>query len=193
MPESVGLQLLPETRKRIDVYIPGQNRAVVLSVSVLVLVLVVGGVLFFLNRSVTADMESINSQLTALEKSRDTNQEKKLLQIKEQLATANTLLNTHIIWSNAFSRVQGHILPTVQFEQFSANMGKGEYVFQATADGFTSIAKQIAAFSTDDALLDVAVGQMQSSTTGRVSFSMILKLDTDKLIKAGTITPSMSK
>ena len=50
MPGSNGLQLLPETRRRIDINVPGENKLIYTGITVLVLILaLVGGLYLYKN------------------------------------------------------------------------------------------------------------------------------------------------
>lgn len=185
-----GLQLLPETRKKIEIRMPGQNKPLLWALLLLFLVFVAYGVLFFYNQSNMSNIDAIDQQISSIEKSRDRKQEAKLLDFNNQLAVVNPLLANHLIWSDAFVRIQGLVLPQVQFVNLNADYVSHKLVFKALAANYTVVARQIASFYGDAALTDVSLNKISSLPTGRVEMTMQITFDANKfLIK----TPTSSK
>ncbi len=182
MPDIGGLQLLPETRKKIALSVPGENRYITLGVVFVALVLAIYFGLTSYTNSIRVSIASIDDQLANIEKSRDKKSESHLLDLNKQLGVVAPLLGTHLIWSAAFTRVQNLLLPQVQFDFFNADAITNKYVFKATAPSYTSVAKQIAAFYSDDAITDVLLSKVASQPTGKVEFTIQFYFDQNKFL-----------
>lgn len=183
MANAGGLQLLPQTRKKLELKIPGENKFLVLS---LLFVLVIGGIYFALYSyrvSIFNQAIAVDDQVASLEKQRNKDTEKQLLSLNQQLSVVKPLISGHIMWSQALQRIQAMIAPTVQFSSLTTDLLKKSIVFKATADNYTTVAHQIAAFYRDPAISDVNLNKITNLTTGRVEFDMELSIDTDKFLK----------
>lgn len=178
-----GLQLLPETRRKIDIYIPGQNRLLIIAGLFVALVVAVWGGLYFYNDSLSKKIQRADSDLQAIDKARNPKDEEKLLKLKDAIAAAKPVLANHVIWSEAFARIQKEILPQVQFDSLGVKLDKGEYTFKAFAASFITVAKQIAAFNADDAITDSEIGKISAGSDGKVEFTAKLNLDLNKINK----------
>jgi hypothetical protein len=182
MPDAGGLQLLPETRKKIEVRVPGQNRPVILS---LIFALLVAGLyigLMFYNNSILSSITQTDGKLAALENSRDKKLEQKLLDLKGQLAVVGPLISSHSFWSQGFIKIQNLVQPQVQFKSINADAATAKIIFQATAANYTTVAKQIAAFYADDSIADIVLSKASSLPTGRVDFTMQLIFNPEKFL-----------
>lgn len=183
MADQNGLQLLPETRRKIEVRIPGENRLVYTGTTILVLmVLVVGGLYFYKNRLETTVTE-LDAQILNLEKDRDKKVEANLLTLSKQLSLISTLLDSHIIWSRAFGKVEGLLQPQVQFLSFAAAVSDNRFEFKALASNYTVLARQMAAFVSDDSIKDMSLADVHVLTTGKLEFSIRLEFDKTKFVK----------
>ncbi len=182
MPDAGGLQLLPETRKKIEVRVPGQNRSMVLSLIFAFVILGLYFGLMFYNNSILSSITQVDEQLAALEKSRDKKLEQKLLDLQGQLSVVNPLIGSHVFWSQGLSKIQGLVQPQVQFKSINADSSATKIIFQATAASYTVIAKQIAAFYADDSITDIVLNKAASLPTGAVDFTMQLMFDPAKFL-----------
>jgi len=177
-----GLQLLPETRKKIEVYVPGQNRLLKIGFLVVIIVAILYGGLFYYRSRIQGQVSDLDNQLTALENSRDKTAEKDLLAYRQYLGLAKPLLQSHIAWSVGMDRFQKLIQPQIQFESLAVNSSKGEYSFQAKAANYMTIARQIAAFYSDPNIQDVALGRVTGLSDGKASFSIKVIFDMQKIL-----------
>lgn len=178
-----GIQLLPDTKRKIEYNAPGRNRLLILSFLFAgLLALVYGGLLFY-KGYIKDDLDGINDQLVTLERSRDKNYEDRLINLKKNLAVVMPLLKNHIFWSSGLVKIQNLIVPQVQFDSLSVSLEKKEYSFKAFASSYADVAKQIAAFNADSNVTDLTIGRITSNSNGRVDFSIVLKLNTDTLLK----------
>jgi hypothetical protein len=171
MADKGGLQLLPDTRKRIDVKVPGQNRLIVVGVFLLIVVVVASGVLWIYKDSLTNQIADADASLAALEKQRDKKAEEKLLTLSKEIGITNQILKSHVYWSTGFSKIEAALQNNVQFESFSGSVGDQAIHFRALADNYTTIARQIAALVTDDSITDVNLDGVNSLTNGKLDFS----------------------
>ena len=183
MPNQNGLQLLPETRRKIEVRVPGENRLIYAGTAILVLTLILTGGLYFYKSSLEDSKTGLDAQIINLEKDRDKKVEANLLTLSKQLSLISTLLDSHIVWSKALSKVEGLLQPQVQFLSFSAAVSDNRFEFKALATNYTVVARQIAAFVSDDSIKDVALNNVHVLTTGKLEFSIKLEFDKTKFLK----------
>ena len=183
MPNQNGLQLLPETRRKIEVKVPGENRLINMGIAVLVLMLVLVGGLYFYKITLEDRKTGLDTQIVNLEKERDKKVEANLLTLSKQLSLISTLLDSHIVWSKALSKVEGLLQPQVQFLSFSAAVSDNRFEFKALATNYTVVARQIAAFVSDDSIKDVALTNVHVLTTGKLEFSIKIEFDKTKFLK----------
>lgn len=177
-----GLQLLPETRRRIEVKLPGQNKFLVLGVVCLALVAGLYFGLLTYKKSLLSSLFSIDGKLADLEKSRNLKMETQLLDLNKQLAVINPLISSHLFWSDAFIKIQSLTQPQVQFKSVNADALGKKISIAALAANYTTIARQIASFYTLDSITDVILSKVQSQSTGQLEFTIQLFFDPDKLL-----------
>ncbi len=183
MLDNGGIRLLPQTRKKIDVKTPGQNKLLVFSFLFVMLIFAFYGGLFLYKKSLFSNLNSIEENIVTLEKSRNKSEEQKILDFKEKLKIVTPLINNHIYWSNGFGKFQSLVSPRVQLESINVSVIKAEFNFKAITDSYTTLAKQIAAFYGDDTITDVILGKVASLSTGKLEFSMQINFDVNKLLK----------
>ena len=184
MADKGGLQLLPETRKKIEIKVPGENRLINMGITLLVLVLVLYGGLFMYRSSLQSGISDADNQLAALEKQRNKTAEQALLTVSKQIAVTSQVLKNHVYWSTGLSKIEAASLGNVQFKSFSAVLSDGSFHIDALTDNYSTIAKQIAAFVADDAVKDIALDRVQSLTSGKLEFNVKITFDQSKFIKS---------
>ncbi len=86
MPDQNGLQLLPETRRRIEINVPGENRIIYTGITVLILTLVLSGGLYFYKNTLEDTKTGLDVKIANLEKDRDKKVEQNLLTLSKQLS-----------------------------------------------------------------------------------------------------------
>ena len=182
MPDIGGLQLLPETRRKIEVSLPGQNRPLIFSVIALALVIGFYFGLLGYKQSLFSAITSIDNQLADLEKSRDKQLETRLLDLNKQLVVINPLMNSHFFWSSAFIKIQSLVQPQVQFKSVNADTPSKKITINGFAAGYTTVARQIASFYTTDSITDLILNKVQSRPSGQLEFTMQLFFDPDKML-----------
>src|SRR6185369_10264509 len=157
MADKGGLQLLPETRKKIDVKIPGENRYITIGVVLIAIVIVVSGVLWWYANRLSSQVAYADNQLVELEKQRDKKSEQSLLTLSKQVAITNQILQQHSYWSTGFSKVEMALQNNIQFKSFSSTLAEESMNIHALADNYATIARQLAAFVSDDAVTDISL------------------------------------
>ena len=177
MADQNGLQLLPETRKRINVRIPGENKVIYIGVAILVsaAALVIG--LNFYSSSLKAEIVQINFDIVTLDQQRDQKAEQNILTLSKQLALMSNLLDNHNIWSNALDKIGKMVAGQIQFESFSGGSLDGKIDFRALAANYTTIAKQIASFNSDNLITNIGLSNVTRLTNGRLEFNMHQEFD----------------
>ncbi len=185
MPNQGGLQLLPETRKKISVSVPGENRPVYIGlVFLMISIIVVGGLYLYRSRLInqynqTKDrVEELSRQLNSKE-----NQEfvAQIEKTSQQLDLASGLLDSHVLWSKGLDRLEELLVPSVQLDNLSLNRDKKEVSFKAFAPSYTIIAKQVSSFVNSEYFTDLSIGEIKSGPDGRFEFGMIINFD-DKFV-----------
>ncbi len=183
MPDQNGLQLLPESRKKIEIKVSGENRLVYTGITVLVLMLVLTGGLYFYKGTLEDKKTGLDAGIVNLEKERDKKVESNLLILNKQLSLISKLLDSHVLWSKALSKVEGLLQPQVQFISFSAVVNDNRFEFKAKALNYTVVARQIAAFVSDDSIKDINLNNVHVLTDGKLEFSVRLDFDKNKFLK----------
>jgi Tfp pilus assembly protein PilN len=185
MADAGGLQLLPETRKKIEISVPGQNRSLVFAFVFLLLIVALYFGLMAYKQGVLTSIAGVDSQLQDLEKSRDKAKESQLIDLSQQLAVINPLINGHLIWSAAMAKLQNLILPQVQIVTFNADSLGRKVSIKGLAANYTTVAKQIAAFYALDSVTDIILNKVSSQPTGLVEFTMQLTIDNSRFLVPG--------
>ena len=183
MSDQNGLQLLPETRKKIEIRVPGENRLVYTGITVLILVFVLVGGLYFYKKSLENQKTELDAEIVRLDKDRNKDIETNLLTLNKQLSLLSTLLDSHILWSKALNKIENLLQPQVQFLSFSAAVIDNRFEFKALAANYTVVARQIASFVSDDSIKDIALTDVHVLTSGQLEFGIKLEFDKTKFLK----------
>lgn len=183
MADAGGLQLLPETRKRIQYSTPGQNRLLYISLAFIVLLGLIYGGLYYYKSTVRSKLDDIENKLVKNEEARSKADEEKILELKKTLAVVEPLYNSKISFTQVFNRVQSLVVPQVQFDSLIVNFDKKEYGFKAYGASFAIVAKQVSAFYSDASITDISLGKVISGSDGKIEFYINLKFDPTKIKK----------
>ena|SRR3989338_11460078 len=176
------IQLLPETRTRLDLGTNGGKKffisgAAILAVSVALVLL-----LSWYKGSLEQRISQIDSDLTALESKRDKKFENNLLVLDRQISLVASLLDKHVYWSTALDKVERLLQTQVQITRVEL---KEHSIIEVdgVAANYSTVAKQIAAFLTDSAVDDVGLRGVRATNTGVVEFTMQIKIKPESLLK----------
>ena len=183
MADQGGIQLLPESRRKITIKTPGENRWMYAGVAALVLVSSIAAGLAYYRSGLEDDLAVFDADLINPEKQRDKKVESNLLTLNKQLTMTSTLLNNHIFWSKALAKIGALTQPQVQFSTFNAMAEEGRFEIKAFTLNYTTLAKQIAAYVSDDSVKDIDLSNVHVLTNGRLEFTVQLTFDKNKFIK----------
>lgn len=183
MADRGGIQLLSETRKRIEIRTPGENRLRTWGILLLVLVLCVFFVCKWYSRSLNTQIATLDGQLTDLEQKRDKEAEKTLLTFNKQADLMAELLKNHIFWSRAFSKLERMLQNSIRLKTFSGSAAKQSFQFTAQAPLYSAIARQIASFMADGGVQDVIIGGIKSSNLGVLDFMAEIQFKKEDFLK----------
>ena len=183
MPDRGGIQLLPESRRKIEVRVPGENRWIYAGVVALVVVFSVSAGMAYYRGGLEDRLAGLDGDIANLEKQRDQRVEENLLILDRQLSLTTNLLNNHIFWSKALAKIESLTQPQVQFSSFNAKEAGGLFQMTANTLNYTSLAKQIASYVSDDSIKDIDLTNVQVLTNGRLEFTIGLTFDKNKFIK----------
>lgn len=178
-----GLQLLPESRKKIEIKVPGENRIIYIGTVVLILTLVLVGGLYLYKNSLEGKKNRLDAEIVNLEKKRDKKVESNLLILNKQLSLISKLLDSHVLWSKALAKIESLLEPQVQLLSFAATVSDNRFEFNAKALNYTVVAKQIAAFVSDDSIKDINLTNVHVLTDGKLEFGVKLDFDKNKFLK----------
>ena len=182
MANTGGLQLLPETRKKIEVKIPGENKMITTgSVLFAVIIILVGGLYFYKN-SLENKLAALDLEIATLEQQRNKQAEQNLLVFNKQVSMLSDLLNKHAYWTTAFSKIEGLTQNQVQFNSITASLADNKIDFKAVAANYTTVARQIAAFLSDESIKDINLNKVNTLTNGRLEFTMQIMFDRSKFL-----------
>lgn len=184
MPDQGGLQLLPETRKKIEITTPGENRLIVAGGVVLVVAAILAGGLYFYTNFLEDRLAVLDTEITTLEQKREKQSEQKILVFNKQASTLSNILNDHAYWTTAFSKIEGLLQNQVQLSNMTTSLSDSKIDFRATAASYTTIARQIAAFLSDESIKDIALNRVNVLTNGRLEFNMQILFDKSKFLKS---------
>ncbi len=187
MPYKGGVQLLQETQRRptLASYTSG-NSYFYAGVIIGIVVIVVGAILGSYKANLNDQIATLDGQLKASEDSRNKDQEKELANLAKQSGIMKSMLSSKLYWTQAFGYLEKMIQPEVHMTTLEADVAKGTITFQATTSTYSSVARQIAAFTSGTGVADVAVDSVKTTAKGDVEFIGHLTIDPKTLLnKAG--------
>ncbi len=177
MPE---LELLPEKTKRINLK---PEKKSWIGISSLAIVLIIFGGLLFYNNNLETKIQDLDVAFINFNKERDREQEARIKEVDAKLTQIQSLLCSHIFWSEGFKKIQQLILPSITFNYLTASVPELKFEFRATAPNLTTIAKQGANFLADDSIDDISINQIKVLTTGQAEFAVRLTFNREKFFK----------
>ncbi|MBI2057694.1 MAG: hypothetical protein HYT63_01790 [Candidatus Yanofskybacteria bacterium] len=182
MSEGGLIQLLPETRRKLEIKLPGENHPVYLAVGFLVLVALLFGGLKVYSSILKNNLTTLDEEGTALEKSRDRAFESELLVLNKRFALSSGLIDGHIIWSEALVKLQNLMPKQSQMDTFFADTQARKIELKGRASSYTVIAQQIASFLSEEAVLDIDLNKVNSLSSGMLEYDMKIIFDKNKFL-----------
>lgn len=178
-----GLKLLPGTKRKLGIKVPGENRFLYIGSAILGAVLVTMFALGRYQSSLEKQLGQLGDQLVESERTRDKKGEQNLKILKKRMALVSNILQEHIYWTKAFSLLEGLLQGQVRFKSFSGTTDDSKIRIQGQAANYTVLAKQLAAFLTDRSIVDISLGKVSVSPDGTVEFSLEIIFDKSRLIQ----------
>lgn len=171
-----GLQLLPGTKKRLGIKVPGENKFLYIGSVVLGAVLVTMFAFGRYEASLLAQLDQLNNQILEIEQKRNKADEAELKASKVRLTLISTLIDKHIYWSQGFSWLENMLQREVRIKNISLSRDGG-LTLRGAALNYSAIARQSSAFLADDRIKDLSLGKISTTPEGTIDFSMDIKVD----------------
>lgn len=178
-----GLKLLPDTKRKLGIKVPGENRFLYVGSAILGAVLVTVFALGQHRSSLEKQLDQLDNRLTESERTRDKKGEQNLKILKEQMTLVSRILDEHIYWTRAFSLIESLLQRQVRFKSLSGLTDDGKIRIQGQTANYTVLAKQLAALFTDRSIVDIALGKVSVTSDGTIEFSLEITFDKSKLIQ----------
>lgn len=178
-----GLQLLPETRKKIEVITPGENKVIAIGGIIFSITAVLVGILYFYKNSLENKLTSLDAQIVQLEQRRNRQAEQNILIFNKQVSMLSDMLDKHAYWSTAFSKIEGLLQNQVQISSMTTSLSENKIDIRAIAANYTTIARQIASFLSDGSIKDITLSRVNTLTNGHLEFNMQILFDRSNFLK----------
>ncbi len=182
MDQGGTISLLPESRRKLEISIPGENRPLYMGAAVIFISLLLFVVLKLYTSSLNAQLMELENEINTTESQRDKQFEKEALLLNKQLALVGSLLQNHLIWSNVLISVQNLAPSQVQMKTVLGDVSENKLEVVGRAANFTTIAKQMAALLSNEAITDVSLDKASSFSTGGLEYSMRIVFDKNKFL-----------
>ena len=178
-----GIKLLPGTKRKLGIKVPGENRFLYVGSAILGAILVVTFAFGHYQSSLEKQLEQLNNQLAESERNRDKKGEQNIKILKERMMLVSNILEEHIYWTKAFSLIESLLQGQLRLKSFSGLMVGSKIRIQGQAANYTVLAKQLAAFFTDRSIVDIALGKVSVSPDGTIEFGLEITFDKLGLIQ----------
>ncbi len=132
--------------------------------------------LFFINRSVTAQIADVKANIDEYENNRNLALESDILSLDEKIKIFSGLLNNHTYFANFIGWLRNNISSGVKFNSVKVSIAAGDLKvdISGTAKTYKDVARQLAIFSASDVIKSYTIGSLSFSDTSGVSFSSAL-------------------
>lgn len=150
-----------------------------LIMGVIALILIVGAYLasnFYLT-SLRDELAVADNQYLNIDDQRDKNAEEEINILNRQLGLINGLLDNHVFWSTGFNKLETLTLTTLRFKSLVGTSDAGRIDFQVTTNNYTDIARQIAAYLSDDSIIDVNISNTSVLANGQIDSDLSVEFD----------------
>lgn len=183
MVHNQDIQLLPETRKRIDIKTPGGNKVLLSAIAFLILMLGVGFYFSLRAGNLEKKVNSLNLDLANLESKRDEVFENNILITKQQLGLVSGYIDNHLYWTIMLIKLENLLQDKVQLTRldFQKLDDYNEVSMGGKTINYSTLAKQMAAFLSDSAIQDIELQGAETKSSGLVDFNMKLKIKSSSL------------
>lgn len=174
---------MPESQRRptLRSYTSG-NKYFYGAITVGIIVLVMSAIMGSYRASLTDSINTLDGQMTAGEQARNKDNEQRVIAASQQSKVMKRLLANKRYWSQALQRMQQMMQSSVTLTRLDAVADKGTIGFQATADSYASVARQLAAFAAATGVNDITISTIKTTTRGTVEFNGTLLIDTKTML-----------
>lgn len=181
MDRKESLQLLPGTKKRLGIKVPGENRFLYVGSAILGATLVTIFTFSRYQASLETQIKQMNDQLITLEQARDKEGEQNLRLVKDRVELTGKLLNEHVYWTEALSTIVNLLQSNTRFKSFSADVNAGTIGISIQVSSYTVLARQVASFLTEEGISDISLGRISPASSGVLETTLDIKFDKAKL------------
>lgn len=182
MEQGGTITLLPKSKKKLEIKIPGENRPLFWGVVVFVVSILIFAGLQIYVAYLRNQLTGIGEELVLVEEKRDKKFEKELVLLDKRFAVIGNILGNHLVWSNALIRLQNRTPAQVQYDTLLGDVALGKFNLKAKAASYTVIARQIASLLSEEGISDVDLNKVTAQTTGLLEYDMQIFFDKNKLL-----------
>lgn len=185
MSDNQIIQLLPESRREIEVKIPGENKPLFLGLGAVGIVLVLFLGLQFYSSSFQNKINELDIESKALDSRREKDTEDKIILLKDQFNKVGNILDNHVILSYLFKKIQAKTSPQIQFKSIKISLTDQKVDSEAEVANYTVLARQIVSYLSDEMIKDVKINEAKVFPNGRLGINMTLVFNAgDLMLKA---------
>ncbi|TSC74038.1 MAG: hypothetical protein G01um101444_398 [Parcubacteria group bacterium Gr01-1014_44] len=176
------ISLLPESRRKLEINIPGENRPLYYGAGVVLLVVLLFAGMKIYAGYLVGQLAEIDNEISAVENQRDKKFEQELLLLQKQFSLVGDVLKNHPIWSNVLSQVQGLTPSQVQIENLAGVINESKLEIKGRALNYTVIARQMAALLSNPAIVDLYLDKVSTFSTGALEYNMRVFFDKESFL-----------
>ncbi len=158
-------------------YVADSKWLLVFSILILIVVVVIWTGLFFYDKSLSSEKDTLDQKMAELKKTEDKEMVTKIISLENSLNLVKGLLVAHVYPSKIFAFLEELTLSNVVWEDFSFNAAGTEILLDGRAQTLSVVAKQILVFEGDERVSSVSVSGAQLDQAGGVSFSAKINLN----------------
>lgn len=150
----------------------------------LILSLLFYGGLFFYQKTIEKNLNSIKQEITDLESKRDKTTEAAILEADKKLNLTENLFKDHFYWSELFGRIEDAVVPEVYFLETKLNFASSQITvdLSGSARTYTALARQMVSFKEDIMADSVTVSKISLSENGGIAFDLMVVFSKSALI-----------
>lgn len=161
------------------------NRFIVI-LAVLILILEVSATvgLWVLTKATNNSIKNTQDENQAIQKNIDSHQKElsKAEGLQAQLKNVNTLLTSHIYWSNFMSTLEKLTPVKVQYTAIDGSASDGKMHIEGTADSYTDVGRLILSMSTSKAFKSTRLTSITPGSESKFNYSYSLDVVVDRTI-----------
>jgi len=147
--------------------------------------LVYGGLLIYAKR-LTANLETIKTEISLLAEKRVPEEEKAVVDFDTRLSVLKDVFKNHTYWSNFFTALEKMTIPEAYFSDAKFTLASKDLTvtLTATTKTYTTLAQQMTVFQDDPRVSKVLVSGISLSEEGGINFTLTLTLPVKILLNS---------